>query len=395
MRDRAHRRRAANLPPVLAVRPWRLAACLVLGIGLCAPLRAHQGSESHLVLTVEAQQIQGEWEIALHDLAPLFDPAVAPADAEAARALVAAHSELESYALGRLRLLADARPCDLRPGRREAAVRARGLVLLLHFAAHCDHTPRALTVDYRLLFETDPRHRGLLKLQAGELIRPAVFTAESNEQTFTLHNPGPLERAAGDIRSGVWHIWTGFDHLLFLLCLLLPSLLAQGVARPGQRARRSFAGDVLRIVTAFTVAHSITLGLAALQILSLPSRFTESAIAASVMFAALLNLYPMRWVRRWQAAFFFGLIHGFGFASAFQAMGVSGGGLVAAVLLFNLGVELGQLAVVAAVLPFAFALPNGARHGPRVFRVASSLIAVIGLLWFTERAFDLRFLPVH
>ena len=371
----------------------RLVPGLLLALWACTAL-AHRGGESQLVLTLAAERVSGDWEISLNDLAPIFQLGKAADDPATAGALVAAHPELADHALGRLHLSADGQPCSIGPATRSMALRPPGPALLLHFEARCAGAPRTLTVAYGLLFDTDPRHQGLLKLQSGELIRPAVFTAESPEQAFTLRNPSVWERATSDLRSGLWHIWTGFDHLMFLLCLLLPSVLVRS-GGSGAQPLRSVVTAVLKIVTAFTVAHSITLGLAALHILNLPSRLTESVIAASVVLAAALNIFPARHQRRWQAAFVFGLIHGFGFASALDDMGVSGAGLVATVLAFNLGVEVGQLAVVGVLLPLAYALRKRAWYGPVVIRSGSSVIAVIALLWLVERAFDLKFMPVH
>ena len=355
---------------------------------------AHRGGESQLVLTMAAERISGDWEIALNDLAPIFQLGTAADDSATASALVAAHPELAEHALSRLSLSADGHPCSIGPATRSVALRPPGPALLLHFEASCAEAPRTLTVVYGLLFDIDPRHQGLLKLQSGELVRPAVFTAESPEQVFTLRDSSVWERATSDLRSGIWHIWTGFDHLMFLVCLLLPSVLVRG-GRGGVGPLRPVVMEVLKIVTAFTVAHTITLSLAALNILSLPPRFTESVIAASVVLAAALNIFPALHVRRWQAAFVFGLIHGFGFASALDDMGVSGAGLAATVLAFNVGVEAGQLVVVAVLLPLAYALRERAWYRSWVIRGGSSAIAVIAMLWFVERAFDLKFMPVH
>ena len=335
---------------------------------------AHRGGESQLGLTMAADRISGDWEIALTDLAPLFQLGAAADDPASAGALVVAHPELAEHALSRLRLSADGHPCRIGPATRSVALRRAGPALLLHFEARCAEAPRTLTVAYGLLFDTDPRHQGLVKLQSGDLIRPAVFTAESAEQVFTLRDPGVWERATSDLRSGIWHIWTGFDHLMFLVCLLLPCVLVRGGGGGGGAGPlRTVVLKVLKIVTAFTVAHSITLSLAALNILGLPPRFTESVIAASVVLAAALNIFPALHVRRWRAAFVFGLIHGFGFASALDGMGVSGLGLVATVLAFNVGVKAGQLAVVAVLLPLAYALRRRAWYESGVIRGGSSV----------------------
>jgi hypothetical protein len=147
--------------------------------------------------------------------------------------------------------------------------------------------------------------------------------------------------------------------------------------------------DVLRTVTAFTVAHSITFMLAAYGTVRLPSRFVESAIAASVVFAALNNVVGVVERRRWVAAFCFGLVHGFGFASVLTGLELPAGPARALPLLgFNLGVELGQLAVVALVLPLLFGMRRTVFYRRAMLVGGSSVIALVGLLWFVERAFQ-------
>jgi hypothetical protein len=204
------------------------------------------------------------------------------------------------------------------------------------------------------------------------------------------------------LRDGVWHIWIGFDHILFLLSLLLPAVGSwallggtpprHGPWQPVSRFGTAF-WDVLRIVTAFTVAHSITLSLATLGLVSLPSRLVESAIAASVVLAALNNVWPLFHSRRWMVAFVFGLVHGFGFASVLADLGLPQDALVLALLGFNLGVEGGQLAIVAVFLPVAFALRRTWFYRRAVLVGGSLLIALIAAAWLAERALDLQLMP--
>jgi hypothetical protein len=150
--------------------------------------------------------------------------------------------------------------------------------------------------------------------------------------------------------------------------------------------------DVFRIVTSFTLAHSITLSLAALHVVSLPSRLVESAIAASVLVAALNNLRPVVQSRRWAVAFGFGLIHGFGFASVLAELGLPNDALLLALVGFNLGVELGQLAIVALFLPLAYSLRRGAFYRRVVMAAGSLAIAGVAAIWLLERAFGLSLL---
>ena len=151
--------------------------------------------------------------------------------------------------------------------------------------------------------------------------------------------------------------------------------------------------DVFKVVTSFTVAHSITLSLAALGVISLPSRLVESAIAASVVLAALNNVRPVVNAGRWIIAFCFGLIHGFGFASMLTELGLPQSSLLQALLAFNLGVELGQLLLVAAFLPIAYASRQTRFYSRAMLVGGSAGVAAIALLWLLERALNVALLP--
>jgi hypothetical protein len=178
--------------------------------------------------------------------------------------------------------------------------------------------------------------------------------------------------------------------VLFLLCLLLPAVLRREAGRWEALPRvRPALADVLCVVTSFTAAHSITLCLAALGVVALPSRLVESAIAASVVLAAANNLRPWCDARRWLPAFGFGLVHGLGFASVLADLGLPRGSLVAALLGFNLGVEAGQLALVLLCLPLAFAARGSLLYRRYAFGAGSALIALLGVAWLVERSLDL------
>lgn len=195
-------------------------------------------------------------------------------------------------------------------------------------------------------------------------------------------------------REGVWHIWIGFDHILFLLALLLPVVVyrLEGKWLAVEGLKPAFF-SVLKIVTAFTLAHSITLSLATLGMISLPSRWVESIIAASVVIAALNNVFPLFKDRRWAMAFAFGLIHGFGFASVLSDLGLPGDTLALALVGFNVGVEAGQLAIVTGFLPLAYLLRETHLYRRIVLIGGSFLIATLAAIWLAERAFDMKVLP--
>ena len=249
-------------------------------------------------------------------------------------------------------------------------------------------------MEYRLFFDLDPQHRGLTRLSASGTTLTAIFSPEQATQQFDLAAATPARQLLAFTKEGVSHIWAGIDHLLFLLALLLPSMFVRTDKgwTPVAKLKDAF-WNVFRIVTSFTVAHSITLSLAALQVVALPSRWVETAIAASVLLAALNNLYPVVRKRLWLVAFAFGLIHGFGFASVLLDLGLPRNALVLSLFGFNLGVELGQLVVVAIYFAFAFGMRATRLYGRLVLSGGSALIALIAVVWMLERSLDLKLFP--
>ncbi|RUM65400.1 MAG: HupE/UreJ family protein, partial [Sulfurospirillum sp.] len=195
--------------------------------------------------------------------------------------------------------------------------------------------------------------------------------------------------------EGIWHIWIGYDHILFLMMLLIPSVYYYRDGRPLPRRRfRDVLIEVLKVVTGFSVAHSITLGLSVGDVVHLNSQFVEVAIALSVLFTAVNNLYPMITRHAWIMAFMFGLIHGFGFANVLHDLIIKNSQDFLAMLFgFNLGVEIGQLAIVAAVLPLLYLLEKTTFYKRFILYGFSALTAVIAALWAVERAFNLSILP--
>jgi hypothetical protein len=295
------------------------------------------------------------------------------------------------YALARLAVSADGAPCPAAATEQLVDTHTDGAYTVLRFAAQCPHAPRELAVRYTLLFDVDPQHRGLLRLDHGGAARTALFGPDSADQRFALAQPGWLGQFGAFFRQGAHHIWIGIDHMLFLISLLLPAVLVRRYGRwlPVDAFAPAF-WDTFRIVTSFTVAHSITLSVAALGLVSLPSRLVESAIAASVVLAALNNLYPTVLRARWVVAFGFGLVHGFGFASVLAELGLPRDALVTALVGFNVGVEAGQLAIVAAFLPVAFFLRTTLFYRRIVLYGGSALIVLLAAAWLAERALDIK-----
>lgn len=371
---------------------------VALLLALCVPAAwAHKPSDSYLTIEVQASgAITGRWDIALRDL----DFALA-LDADGNGELTwgevrARHGDIAAYGTQRLKLSADDKPCAIEIGPQQVDEHTDGMYSVLPLALQCEAaSPQALAVDYTLFAELDPQHRGLLNLAARGAARTAVLGGPQAQQRFELGEIDRWRQFADYVREGVWHIWIGLDHILFLLSLLLPSVLAWQAARRRWQAVSSFREafvDVLKVVTAFTVAHSITLSLAALGVVELPSRLVESVIAASIVVAALNNVRPRVTQRLWTVAFGFGLVHGFGFASVLADLGLPRDALVLALVGFNVGVELGQLAIVVVFLPLAFALRRTGFYRRWVMVGGSLLIALLAAVWLVERAAQVKLL---
>ncbi|NNF00606.1 MAG: hypothetical protein HKN25_16425 [Pyrinomonadaceae bacterium] len=274
-----------------------------------------------------------------------------------------------------------------------------------------EEIPEKLQVRYAAIFDKLPKHQGMLVIaydwKAGihnnEAIPTLVFSSSDTEQDLpTTKSASLIIGFVAMIKLGVWHIWIGFDHILFLFALLLPSVLVsrgegdlplENPQTGGWKAADQFKPafvNVVKIVTCFTIAHTITLSLASLEIVTLPSRLVESIIAISIALAALHNLSPLVAGKEWIIGFFFGLFHGFGFAGVLAEKGFGGDFLIWTLLGFNLGVELGQLVIIAVIFPVLFLLRKTLLY-PKILILGSVSLILISIYWFIERAFDIDF----
>lgn len=367
---------------------WR--TLFILLIFVQSPLSlAHKASDSYLTLKVAGTRIDGRWDIALRDL----DYALGldgDDNGEITWGEVRTRREaVFGYALKRLKLSSDNAPCPLSPGDYLIDTHTDGAYSVLIFTAGCRREAAAIAVDYALLFDLDPQHRGLLRVEYGQSTHTAVLSPTHQHQPIELAEvkAGPAFRQY--MKEGIWHIWLGYDHILFLLSLLFPAVLTRrhGSWQAAEKFRPVLI-DVVKTVTAFTVAHSLTLSLATLGFVDLPSRWVESAIAASVVLAALNNMYPLISKKLWLVAFCFGLIHGLGFANVLKDLGLPQHLLLLSLLAFNLGVEMGQLAIVSIFLPAAFRLRKSWCYRRLIFSSGSALIVLIALIWLVERSLN-------
>jgi hypothetical protein len=302
------------------------------------------------------------------------------------------HSQaIAEFALAHLQVKTDGTPRQVKVTGQKIQNHLTGVYEALLLTVDGPVAPGRLEVECNLFFDINPQFLNRLMVNFQGHDEAVNLTREKPVYVCESSRPHRARQFWGFGREGVWHIWSGYDHILFLLALLLPSVLRRvnKTWEPVPDFRVAFV-NVLKIVTAFTVAHSITLSLATLEIVKLPSRLTESAIAASVILAAINNIVPLFQRREWMVAFGFGLIHGFGFASGLSEMGITQQNLVVALIGFNLGVETGQLAIVALFLPVAYALRSYWIYSRILLAGGSSVIILRATLWLVERAFNLK-----
>lgn len=258
--------------------------------------------------------------------------------------------------------------------------------------------PRKIEVKYSAMFDLRPNHRGMLVIETywktgtfqNEAGVSGVFEPGKEVITLDLSESSVWRGFVALVGLGTHHIWIGIDHILFLMALLLPAVVFRERSswQPVDDFRTAFI-QVIKVVTVFTIAHTITLSMAALGTVSLSSRLVESVIAISIAIAALHIITPVFRGGIWWVVFIFGLFHGFGFASVLGEIGIPDDYLVYSLLGFNIGVELGQVAIVIVVFPVLFFMRNRWHYNRLLLPAAATALIAVSLYWFTERAFEL------
>lgn len=221
------------------------------------------------------------------------------------------------------------------------------------------------------LYEVMPSgHQHLMSVRLYGTLHEAILDSRTQQATFTGVKATNLETFWRFVRLGVEHIFTGYDHLAFLLGLLVAT---------------ATLGSLVKIITSFTIAHSITLALATFNVVILPSRLTESLIALSIAYVAAENLFNFRAMKRYYITFLFGLVHGFGFSNVLREMDLPRSSLALSLFSFNAGVEIGQITFVLLIFPLVQDLVSS---GWKRLRPAVSIgIACLAAYWFVQRAF--------
>ena len=360
---------------------------LVVAAALLVASAAHAHANGSSLLRVDSRDEAGplavSWEIPSDDLDFSLELDAGGDGRLTDAEILARRAAIARFAISRLEIRRGAGQCRLTETGVALVPRESGDRVTLALSGRCPSVGR-LEVSTALFFGS-AGYRALLDVETARGRYPAALSAGSP----AWQEPAAPSAAASFLRflrEGIWHVLIGYDHILFLLLLVLPAVLRG--SRAGWEpiaSRREAVADLLRIITAFTLAHSVTLGLAASGVLVLPVRPVEAAIAASIVAAGLLNLFPSAARHRLWLALGFGLVHGFGFANALKSIAADGVRLVPLLGGFNLGVEIAQLAIVAIALPVLWLASRGARYPRQVMPALSLVAAVIGAFWLGGR----------
>ncbi|MFN8586843.1 MAG: HupE/UreJ family protein [Candidatus Eisenbacteria bacterium] len=365
---------------------------LVFAAWTASPAAAHGVGMSQLHVVVDGVRLEGDWTLHLRDARLALGLDTELAGDAGWQDLRPHEAELRALLLRSFAIRADGKPCTLAFTSAPLEWNAEASTVLLHFAGSAPVAAARLGMDCNLLFDRDPTHRAYFSVEDSRSTNVGAFRANLRSIEFPVRQFRPLEVVAEFIADGAQHIWSGFDHMLFLIALILPATLVRS-GRTWTRREGLWPAtrEVLKVVTAFTATHMLTLCLAFFGVLRLRAQWVEVAIAVSVFAAAWNNLKPFLPGRAWVVALVFGLVHGLGFAGALGNLSLPRNAHVLALAAFNGGVELGQLVVVGASLPLLYVASRRSWYPRLVMGLGSLLIAWMAVLWALERAFNLTF----
>ena len=352
-------------------RIWRLIWLTFILAFAAGNADAHQTGVSTVRIDVTETEIGVELAVKGQDLDTALGTAIVDTETDEVQAdkLAAAAQRVIAYMIaGASVRTGDGAACEAVPDAPTAD--SDGVILWVGWRC-----PDGVAIDYHntLFLEDEPLAIQNVLVLRGDDMAPSVMTGEHTTLRLTDPPPSALTVIGRYIVSGVEHIWIGYDHIAFLIALLL-------------WARQLW--PVVKVVTAFTIAHSITLALAVLDIVSIPGNIVEPLIALSIVWVAAENFFSENVGRRWKVTFALGLVHGFGFAGVLRDFGLPPDALGLALASFNIGVEIGQVAIVAVAVPILLGvdrLMNVATRSRALVVSLSLVIAAMGLYWLADR----------
>lgn len=372
----------------------------MLGTFLSPALLGHERGESYLFLEFLENSIRGRVEIRASDLTEKLDIDVIKEGHLSEEKLIAKAPKAIAYIHQNLSIAPAEGEAYKMEFQTPKLFAPEGGWAQYEFTISTKPVPDYLDIAFTLLLEQDKMHRNLVITETGvwpnedyEMNMAMVYSSSNSEQTLDVVNPPTVQTPMSMIWQGVLHIWIGIDHILFLVALALPIVLTKKEDRwePSQGLGRTLV-SLLKIITIFTIAHSITLALASLEIIQLSSRLVESVIALSIALVALNNVLGRAVRASVVVTFLLGLFHGLGFASVMADLPFRIFDLkefLKIIVAFNVGVELGQLAILLVLFPVIFILRKTNFYQPVILRGGSVVLILIAGYWFVERAFAL------
>jgi hypothetical protein len=363
-------------------------------------LRAHAQGEDYIFLSFFERSMEGHFEIHFDELREKLGLTIDATAQDGLRDVTATAGVVQDYISRHFAIGPEGgTPYALEFIRYDVTALPQGNFAQYHFRVEPGPLPDRLAIRHAMFYEEDRLHRGLVLVEYNARTNTTypgeytamVFSEMNTDQTLDLTDIPSIMSPRDMIVQGVWHIWIGIDHILFLLALMLSTVLVRrdGRWQPVERFSTALM-NLLKIVTVFTIAHSITLLLAALDFISLPSRVVESVIALSIIMVALNNIFVKVREGSLLVILGLGLFHGLGFASVMGALPFRMVDLVRVVIGFNIGVELGQVAIVAAIFPLLFLLRRSRSYQPFVLRGVSVVLILVSGWWFVQRSMGLE-----
>ena len=378
-------------------------ACLlcIVSSSLLSGALAHNLGQSYIYLQIREDMLSARVEMPIKELNQVLDLRF-PAEKKIRRGDIEPHIEqIRAYVDENLTLNCAPQACNpVFQGYGFLNTTFAQFLTIDYTLEGFQEMPETVDVKYDVILEQLPQHTNMLLVEENwmtgtfqnESTPLMIFRQPGQTQTLDLTLGSLWQGFSAIVSLGVIHIVEGIDHVLFLVALLLPSVLKRqegSIWQPVGKFSTAFI-YIVKIATVFAIAHSITLCLATLQIVQVPSRIVESIIAASIGLAAVDIFYPIFRGRSWLIIFLFGLFHGFGFADVLAELGVTSQNAILSLFGFNLGVEIGQLVIIAVVFPMLYLLRKQQFYSGFVMKTGASMLGVMSLYWFIERAFDVN-----
>jgi len=374
----------------MSLRYTQLLSLVTLITTLLLPVLslAHSLNDSYLNLQVSEERIEGSLQLAIDDLEIALGLDSNGDQQITWGEVLTQQAAINRYIQQHLTIQRSANTCVVNNGDFLVTNLAGGTFLYIPLAISCSSEFGGLAIEYGLFTDVDQSHRGITAVTLDGQVFNQVFASNRTEMFIEAGAVAWQRNLVEFIYEGIWHIWIGIDHVLFIVAMLLGVVLHRRRSDDSSSEINTWTTlglEVLKLVTAFTVAHSITLVIATLQWVALSPRLVESAIALTVVLSGINIVYPLFHKRHWQVAFGFGLIHGFGFANVLGDLNMSSAQFFTGLLGFNIGVEIGQLAIVICAAPLLMLLTKQywtRRYGSVL---AGLVIAQIGVVWFIDR----------